>query len=124
MTASSTSSSTTMMTRSAANAAFLVPREQPPDLGVAGRVGTLRVDDGDVGVERRHGVDACPSPYGLPTFRMQRVGRPGGPSRSSSRSGKNGSFVAPAAYRATIPKWLYSSSSRLAHGPSVTRRMR
>jgi len=39
------------------------------------------------------------------------------------RSGMKGSFAAPAAYRATIPKWLYSSSSRLAAGPSVTRLM-
>ncbi len=29
------------------------------------------------------------------------------------RSGKKGRFIAPAVYRATMPKWLYSSSSRL-----------
>jgi hypothetical protein len=32
----------------------------------------------------------------------------------------NGSFAAPAVYRATIPKWLYSSTSRAGQPPSAT----
>ncbi len=38
------------------------------------------------------------------------------------RSGQNGSLAAPAAYRPTIPKWLYSSSSRGAGSWCSTRR--
>ena len=36
---------------------LLLAAEQAPDLGVAGRVGALGVDDRDVRLERRHGVD-------------------------------------------------------------------
>ena len=36
---------------------LLLGAEQAPDLGVAGRIGALRMDDGDVRLEGRHDVD-------------------------------------------------------------------
>ena len=55
MTDWSTSSSTTTITRLEAKRGLLLHAEQSPDLGVALGVGALGMDDGHVGVERRHG---------------------------------------------------------------------
>ena len=56
-TASSTSSSTTTITRSAANAASFWQPSRPQTWVLPFAVGALGMDDRDVGLERRHGVD-------------------------------------------------------------------
>ena len=63
-----------------------------------------------------------PSPYGDSIGRIS--GFAFGRSVSKyERSGKNGRFAAPAVYRATIPKWLYSSISSSGGEASIRRRI-
>ena len=73
---------------------LLLAAEQAPDLGVAGRVGALGVDDRDVGLQRRDGVDVAVAVR----RRDRRIsGLATGRSVSKyERSGKNGRFMAPA----------------------------
>ena len=67
------------------------------------------MDDRDVRVERRHGVDRL---VGVWRAISRISGFAFGRSVSKyERRGMNGRFAAPAVYRATMPKWLYSSSS-------------
>ena len=67
------------------------------------------MDDRDIRAERRDGID-LPVAVRRPIARMS--GFTSGKSVSKyERRGKNGRFVAPAVYRPTIPKWLYSSTS-------------
>ena len=92
---------------------LLLAAEQPPDLGVARRRRPLGVDDRDVRLERRHGVDRAVAvgrrDRADQRVRLRQVGL-----EVASGAGRTAGSWRPAVYRPTIPKWLYSSIARAA----------
>ena len=119
-TLSSTISSATTITRRAANAASFCTPRRPQACAVPSAAARWAWTIATSGLSA--GTAASRSPvYGQVTSRMRGFTR-GRSLPVKVRSAANGSPAAPAAKRATIPKWLYSSSSSGCGTPSSTAR--